>query len=667
MSASPGFVRPRSCSPSGCCSLARSPSSPGRPGPRNPDQASRPSDEPGLLWRADLCCQRRNADAAPDSRGSGPCPGARRPRGLRLPALLEAGPADHEPGPAAADDDRLLRRRSAPGRASHPGQQGRRRASRMGRLREPALRRHAHGRARRPRPRRPHGPALRVDGRAVAPDGQAAPEPGGPFVARPGHRRGRQGSRDRRHQPRLGACPGSGSGRLHDLRARAARGARRRPPGPPAHVRPDHGARLVRPSGAHRRRRRRCRAGDGLRLPDRHRSARRFDRAARHRQCRLRVARDRCRGAHRRRSRARHPRPALVRPRLVDRERRRPCADPGPGHVRGVADGRVRRGRGTGDAHGPPLRPTEASAWSVYQAVACRACPETWRQLWYDDVDSFRTKVGLASTRACAASASGRSATTAPIPSSGRRSAWRSARPATRRRPPEPRPWTRASIRHWPARRSRACRSCRAWLDLRSSRTTARRAAAAFVRVSDLADVADGQLVTGRTYPSLPSLDVSLTDPAIGGSTDTGKRTVYVQWRDVAGNWSRSCPCRSGTSERRPPRRLRRRHPSPSPASRLRRTEPRPLPLRSGNGYAPRMPGPALRGHIVLCTLEPLGVRTLEELDPARRARRRGRGEHRGAPAGDRRGPWRPDHRRKPAGRGLPARGRRRARTGRSS
>lgn len=38
----------------------------------------------------------------------------------------------------------------------------------------------------------------------------------------------------------------------------------------------------------------------------------------------------------------------------------------------------------------------EASAWSVYQAVACRSCPETWRQLWYDDVDSFRTKVGLA-------------------------------------------------------------------------------------------------------------------------------------------------------------------------------------------------------------------------------------------------------------------------------
>ena len=36
----------------------------------------------------------------------------------------------------------------------------------------------------------------------------------------------------------------------------------------------------------------------------------------------------------------------------------------------------------------------------------------------------------------------------------------------------------------------------------------------------------------------MTSVDVPLTDPAIGGSAAIGSRSVYVQWRDVAGNWS---------------------------------------------------------------------------------------------------------------------------------
>ena len=38
----------------------------------------------------------------------------------------------------------------------------------------------------------------------------------------------------------------------------------------------------------------------------------------------------------------------------------------------------------------------QGSAWSVYRSRACETCPISWRQLWYDDVDSVLAKVGLA-------------------------------------------------------------------------------------------------------------------------------------------------------------------------------------------------------------------------------------------------------------------------------
>ena len=38
----------------------------------------------------------------------------------------------------------------------------------------------------------------------------------------------------------------------------------------------------------------------------------------------------------------------------------------------------------------------QGSAWSVYLSRACESCPVSWRQLWYDDVDSVLAKVGLA-------------------------------------------------------------------------------------------------------------------------------------------------------------------------------------------------------------------------------------------------------------------------------
>ena len=45
-------------------------------------------------------------------------------------------------------------------------------------------------------------------------------------------------------------------------------------------------------------------------------------------------------------------------------------------------------------------------------------------------------------------------------------------------------------------------------------------------------------LVTGRTYPAVERIDFPLADESTGGSSDEGPRSIHVQWRDLAGNWS---------------------------------------------------------------------------------------------------------------------------------
>jgi hypothetical protein len=48
----------------------------------------------------------------------------------------------------------------------------------------------------------------------------------------------------------------------------------------------------------------------------------------------------------------------------------------------------------------------------------------------------------------------------------------------------------------------------------------------------------DGRLVTGRTYPAVERIEFPLGDPVTGGSGEDGPRSIHVQWRDLAGNWS---------------------------------------------------------------------------------------------------------------------------------
>jgi spore germination protein YaaH len=181
----------------------------------------------------------------------------------------------------------------------------------------------------------------------------------------------------------------------------------------------------------------------------------------------------------------------------------------------------------------------EASAWTVYQAVACRGCPETWRQLWYDDVDSVQAKVGFAlaqGLRGIGIWALGHDGTHPELWSalglalgtaSDERAPTGSATldtslvPALDGRKEQGLPVVQGVVR----------------LVLRPD-DGARGSGPAFVRVSGTPEMNGQQLAVARTYPSVPSLDVSLADASIGATAAIGPRTLYVQWRDVAGNWS---------------------------------------------------------------------------------------------------------------------------------
>ncbi len=48
----------------------------------------------------------------------------------------------------------------------------------------------------------------------------------------------------------------------------------------------------------------------------------------------------------------------------------------------------------------------------------------------------------------------------------------------------------------------------------------------------------DGRLVVGRSYPAVDRIEFPLGDEETGGSGVDGPRSIHVQWRDLAGNWS---------------------------------------------------------------------------------------------------------------------------------
>jgi spore germination protein YaaH len=193
--------------------------------------------------------------------------------------------------------------------------------------------------------------------------------------------------------------------------------------------------------------------------------------------------------------------------------------------------------------------PVEVSAWTAYVRQACERCPQTWRQLWYDDVDSFRHKVELAldlGLRGIGIWALGYSGElpdlwTALALAHGRIS---DAMPPTGSATLDP-----GSVR---GRRGGlpVVRNVVA-LDL-SARDDPDGTGLAFVRLSNGPEIADdGALSNGVTYPAAERVSWSLItgstlrppkgsrQPArTAASSRPGRRTIHVQWRDIAGNWS---------------------------------------------------------------------------------------------------------------------------------
>ena len=44
---------------------------------------------------------------------------------------------------------------------------------------------------------------------------------------------------------------------------------------------------------------------------------------------------------------------------------------------------------------GRRYEPGQASAWTAFATKQCSNCPATWRQVWYDDPESFGAKIEL--------------------------------------------------------------------------------------------------------------------------------------------------------------------------------------------------------------------------------------------------------------------------------
>lgn len=208
--------------------------------------------------------------------------------------------------------------------------------------------------------------------------------------------------------------------------------------------------------------------------------------------------------------------------------------------------------------------PVGVSAWTAYvlRKPGCARCPEAWRQLWYDDVDSFRTKVEFAlgeGLRGVGVWALGYTGTLPDL--------WSVLHIVTGglvdTTPPDGEatldPATTGSVHEGlPVVRDLVT------IDL-SAQDGAGESGVAFVRLSNGSALdADGSLSEGQTYPVTDAVSWSMVTglpaespaprptrtpkprarptstprptakPRIVGSM----RVIRVQWRDVAGNWS---------------------------------------------------------------------------------------------------------------------------------
>lgn len=203
---------------------------------------------------------------------------------------------------------------------------------------------------------------------------------------------------------------------------------------------------------------------------------------------------------------------------------------------------------------------TQAAAWSVYPSRGCATCPVSPRQLWYDDVDSVKAKLRLArrhDLRGIAIWALGYEGERVEL--------WSALRyglsPIRDTQPPIGRASVGDGLPPASPEGSVPVVGDTVRLELVAS-DGATGSGLAFVRVGTSGRLTSkGALREGTTFPAVDTVTVSMpqavpldevfapgveteaTAAATPGPTDATQHRVRVvirvQWRDVAGNWSR--------------------------------------------------------------------------------------------------------------------------------
>lgn len=186
---------------------------------------------------------------------------------------------------------------------------------------------------------------------------------------------------------------------------------------------------------------------------------------------------------------------------------------------------------------GRRYQPDQASAWTAYPTLNCASCDPVWRQVWYDDPDSFGAKIDFAVEQGLAGVG-----TWALGHEDGRAELWWTLRNRIQQRVDADPPNGSASLDSSASRRDRdgvPVVTGFAPLRLLGAADAEGGTGLGYVRVG-LAPELDGRgrLATGRTYPATEIIEFPLGDPATGGDAEDGARAVHVQWRDLAGNWS---------------------------------------------------------------------------------------------------------------------------------
>ncbi len=203
----------------------------------------------------------------------------------------------------------------------------------------------------------------------------------------------------------------------------------------------------------------------------------------------------------------------------------------------------------------------QGSAWSVYRSRACETCPISWRQLWYDDVDSVLAKVELAQRKGLRGIGIWALGYDGEQPELWSALRYGLERPKDGEPPAGTATIDAASVLGEDEGVPMVGETIRLTLEASDGIDGS---GLAFVRVSARGKRNDdGSLKRGTTFPATDAIVISLPEvaavdevfapgveaeaspsPAASPDTslaplpDTVPVSVRVQWRDIAGNWS---------------------------------------------------------------------------------------------------------------------------------